>query len=145
MHDDFWTTFIYRAAVVVSFFGMNLPRYISSVQVSHLIIYRISAQGAIDYPLELSEGKLLTTYGSCQTSKCNSAADYWSLKKETGDCGYEEHPSLFWWIVGGVTATSLSLSAGVIFICHVWPRIAGKWYGQVCHNLTSSLYMLTWD
>ncbi len=46
---------------------MNLPRYISSVQVSHLIIYIISAQGAIDYPLELSEGKLLTTYGSCQT------------------------------------------------------------------------------
>jgi hypothetical protein len=60
-------TFIYRAAVIVSFFGMNLPRYISSVQVSHLIIYIISAQGAIDYPLELSEGKLLTTYGSCQT------------------------------------------------------------------------------
>jgi hypothetical protein len=62
---------------------MNLPRYISSVQVSHLIIYTISAQGAIDYPLELSEGNLLTTYGSCQTS--NSAADYCSLKKETGD------------------------------------------------------------
>jgi hypothetical protein len=47
--------------------------------------------------------------------------------------GYEQHPSLFWWVVGGVTATSLSLSAGLLFICRVWPRIADQRHAQVSH------------
>jgi len=54
--------------------------------------------------------------------------------------GYEQHPSLFWWVVGGVTATSLSLSAGLLFICRVWPRIADQRRAQDLAGLNDLLH-----
>ncbi|CAM6051758.1 unnamed protein product [Sphagnum compactum] len=36
--------------------------------------------------------------------------------------GFEEHPQLFWWVVAGSMAMSLSVGATLSFIINVWPR-----------------------
>jgi hypothetical protein len=73
---------IYRAAVVASFFGMNLPRYKSSVQVSLWSSIQTLHGGAVDYPTDSQKENycwLHVVHVKLQTSKV--ASDYWSLKE----------------------------------------------------------------